>query len=82
VPYWDAEIAPRLKAGEDVLIAAHGNSLRAIVKHLFDVPNDRIVEVEIPTGNPLEIDLDADLKPVAARYLDAERATPLPEIAA
>ena len=78
VPYWDAEIAPRLKAGEDVLIAAHGNSLRAIVKHLFDVPNDRIVEVEIPTGNPLEIDLDADLKPVAARYLDADRATALP----
>ncbi|HEV2081386.1 MAG TPA: 2,3-diphosphoglycerate-dependent phosphoglycerate mutase [Brevundimonas sp.] len=82
VPYWDAEIAPRLRAGEDVLIAAHGNSLRAIVKHLFDVPNDRIVEVEIPTGNPLEIDLDTELKPVAARYLDAERATPLPEIAA
>lgn len=82
VPYWDAEIAPRLRAGEDVLIAAHGNSLRAIVKHLFDVPNDRIVEVEIPTGNPLEIELDGALKPVAARYLDADRATPLPEIAA
>ncbi|MBU1326033.1 MAG: 2,3-diphosphoglycerate-dependent phosphoglycerate mutase [Alphaproteobacteria bacterium] len=82
VPYWDAEIAPRLKAGEEVLIAAHGNSLRAIVKHLFDVHNDRIVEVEIPTGNPLEIDLDGDLKPVAARYLDSERATALPEVAA
>jgi len=82
VPYWDAEIAPRLRAGQDVLIAAHGNSLRAIVKHLFAVPDDRIVEVEIPTGNPLEIDLDAALNPVAARYLDAARATPLPEIAA
>lgn len=82
VPYWDAEIAPRLKAGEDVLIAAHGNSLRAIVKHLFDVPNDAIVGVEIPTGNPLEIELDAALKPVAARYLDADRATPFPEVAA
>ncbi|WP_298123786.1 2,3-diphosphoglycerate-dependent phosphoglycerate mutase [Brevundimonas sp.] len=82
VPYWDAEIAPRLRAGQDVLIAAHGNSLRAIVKHLFAVPDDRIVEVEIPTGNPLEIELDAALKPVAARYLDAARATPLPEIAA
>ena len=80
-PYWDAEIAPRLKAGEDVLIAAHGNSLRAIVKLLFAVPDDQIVGVEIPTGNPLEIDLDADLKPVAARYLDQGRAQALPVIA-
>jgi 2,3-bisphosphoglycerate-dependent phosphoglycerate mutase len=80
LPYWDEAIAPRLKAGEDVLIAAHGNSLRAIVKHLFDVPDDQIVGVEIPTGNPLEIDLDTDLKPTAARYLDATRATPLPPV--
>ncbi|MGV9007894.1 MAG: 2,3-diphosphoglycerate-dependent phosphoglycerate mutase [Brevundimonas sp.] len=78
LPYWSEAIAPRLKAGEDVLIVAHGNSLRAIVKHLFQVPDDRIVGVEIPTGNPLEIDLDADLKPVAARYLDAARAQTLP----
>jgi len=80
LPYWNEAIAPRLKAGEDVLIAAHGNSLRAIVKHLFDVPDDQIVGVEIPTGNPLDIDLDADLKPVSARYLDAGRATALPAI--
>lgn len=80
-PYWDAEIAPRLKAGEDVLIAAHGNSLRAIVKLLFGVPDDRIVEVEIPTGNPLDIELDGDLKPVSARYLDEGRATSLPTLA-
>ena len=59
-------------------IVAHGNSLRAIVKHLFQVPDDKIVGVEIPTGNPLEIDLDSDLKPVAARYLDADRAQALP----
>ena len=85
LPYWDAEIAPRLKAGEDVLITAHGNSLRAIVKHLFAVPDDRIVGVEIPTGNPLEIDLDSDLVPTDARYLDTGRAAdlpPLPETAA
>ena len=81
LPYWNEAIAPRLKAGEDVLIAAHGNSLRAIVKHLFAVPDDRIVAVEIPTGNPLEIDLDADLIPTAARYLDAARATELPPLA-
>jgi 2,3-bisphosphoglycerate-dependent phosphoglycerate mutase len=81
LPYWDEAVAPRLKAGEDVLIAAHGNSLRAIVKHLFAVPDDQIVGVEIPTGNPLEIDLDGALKPTAARYLDDSRATALPPIA-
>ena len=79
-PYWDAEIAPRLKAGDDVLIAAHGNSLRAIVKLLFQVPDDAIVGVEIPTGNPLEIDLDANLTPTAARYLDQDRAAGLPAL--
>tara|TARA_R110002051_G_scaffold44567_1_gene90253 strand:- start:7678 stop:8391 length:714 start_codon:yes stop_codon:yes gene_type:complete len=81
LPYWNDTIAPRIRAGDDVLIVAHGNSLRAIVKHLFQVPDDRIVGVEIPTGNPLEIDLDADLKPVAARYLDTARAADLPAIA-
>ena len=80
LPYWNEAIAPRLKAGEDVLIAAHGNSLRAIVKHLFAVPDDQIVGVEIPTGNPLEIDLDRDLTPTAARYLDQARATELPPL--
>ncbi len=79
-PYWDAEIAPRLKAGDDVLIAAHGNSLRAIVKLLFRVPDDAIVGVEIPTGNPLDIQLDADLRPTAARYLDEARAADLPPL--
>ncbi len=79
-PYWDAEIAPRLKAGETVLVAAHGNSLRAIVKLLFGVADDRIVDVEIPTGNPLLIELDANLKPVASRYLDPARAQPLPAL--
>jgi len=79
-PYWDAEIAPRLKAGDDLLIAAHGNSLRAIVKLLFAVPDDRIVGVEIPTGNPLEIELDETLRPLAARYLDDARATELPPL--
>jgi 2,3-bisphosphoglycerate-dependent phosphoglycerate mutase len=79
-PYWEQEIAPRLKAGETLLIAAHGNSLRAIVKLLFAVPDDAIVGVEIPTGNPLLIELDADLKPVGARYLDEGRAEKLPAL--
>ncbi len=81
LPYWEAEIVPDLREGRTVLVAAHGNSLRAIVKLLFAVPDDKIVDVEIPTGNPLEIDLDADLKPVAARYLDEGRAQALPQIA-
>lgn len=79
-PYWDAEIAPCLKAGETLLVAAHGNSLRAIVKLLFGLSDEAIIDVEIPTSNPLVIELDANLKPTAARYLDADRATKLPAI--
>jgi len=80
-PYWNAEIAPHLKAGETLLIAAHGNSLRAIVKLLYGLSAEGIMAVEIPTGNPLLIELDASLKPVSARYLDEARATPLPQAA-
>jgi 2,3-bisphosphoglycerate-dependent phosphoglycerate mutase len=80
LPYWESAIAPKLKAGETILVAAHGNSLRAIVKHLFNVADSEIVHVEIPTGNPLVIDLDADLKPTGARYLDTARAQPLPSL--
>jgi 2,3-bisphosphoglycerate-dependent phosphoglycerate mutase len=79
-PYWEEEIAPHLRRGETILIAAHGNSLRAIVKHLFGVSEADIVDVEIPTGNPLVIELDANLRPFAARYLDEARATALPHI--
>jgi len=77
-PYWDDAIVPRLAAGERLLIAAHGNSLRAIVKLLFDVSDAAIPGVEIPTGNPLVIELDQAQRPTAARYLDAARAQPLP----
>ncbi len=78
IPYWDASIVPALNEG-NVVIAAHGNSLRAIVKHLFGLDEDEIMKVEIPTGNPLLIDLD-NLKPVSAKYLDESRAQPLPPI--
>jgi 2,3-bisphosphoglycerate-dependent phosphoglycerate mutase len=81
LPYWEANIAPALRDGEAVLVVAHGNSLRAIIKHLFQVPDSEIVEVEIPTGNPLVIDLDSHLSPVSARYLDETRAQPLPKAA-
>jgi 2,3-bisphosphoglycerate-dependent phosphoglycerate mutase len=77
-PYWEAEIAPKLKAGETVLVAAHGNSLRAIAKLIWDLDADAIVNVEIPTGNPLVVALDAALKPTSARYLDESRAEKLP----
>lgn len=80
-PYWNAEIAPHLSAGETLLIAAHGNSLRAIVKLLYGLSAEGIMAVEIPTGNPLLIELDANLKPVSARYLDEARATALPQAA-
>jgi 2,3-bisphosphoglycerate-dependent phosphoglycerate mutase len=79
LPYWSAEIAPKLKSGENILVAAHGNSLRAIVKHLFNVSDADITEVEIPTGNPLLIELTDDLKVKSARYLDEARAKPLPK---
>jgi 2,3-bisphosphoglycerate-dependent phosphoglycerate mutase len=82
LPYWNETIAPDLTAGKNLINAAHGNSLRAIVKHLFAVPDQDIVGVEIPTGNPLLVELDANLKPKAARYLDAARAAKLPDLPA
>ncbi|MEM9421594.1 MAG: 2,3-bisphosphoglycerate-dependent phosphoglycerate mutase, partial [Pseudomonadota bacterium] len=78
-PYWTSTIAPELGKG-DLLIAAHGNSLRALVKLLFNVADDAITQVEIPTGNPLMIELSDELTVTGARYLDADRATPLPEM--
>ena len=78
LPYWNEAIAPDLRSGKNLIVAAHGNSLRAIVKHLLAVPDSEIVNVEIPTGNPLLIELDATLKPIAARYLDDSRAVALP----
>jgi 2,3-bisphosphoglycerate-dependent phosphoglycerate mutase len=80
LPYWTSVIAPKLTSGETLLIAAHGNSLRAIVKHLFAVADDAITGVELPTGNPLLIELDAALKPKTARYLDDARAEHLPSV--
>jgi len=78
LPYWRGEMSPALAADQCVLVAAHGNSLRAIVKHLFAVDEAAIVRLEIPTGNPLVVELSADLAPVSARYLDEARAQALP----
>ena len=60
MPFWNNEIAPRIKKGERVIIAAHGNSLRALVKHLDNISDDQIVELNIPTGIPLVYELDDD----------------------
>jgi len=72
VPYWNERIAPRIRTGERVLIAAHGNSLRALIKHLDRVPDDKIVSVNVPTGIPLVYELDRDLNPLSSRYLASE----------
>jgi 2,3-bisphosphoglycerate-dependent phosphoglycerate mutase len=77
MPYWHQTLAPALTTAGTVLAAAHGNSLRAMVKHLEHVPDADISGVEIPTGNPLVYELDAGLKPVRRAYLDPERAAPL-----
>lgn len=80
MPYWDEAIAPQLHAGRNVLIAAHGNSLRALAKHLFGVGDQDIIGLEIPTGNPILLDLDTRLVPVSARYLDESRIGKLPPL--
>ncbi len=69
LPYWNETIAPAVRRGERVLIAAHGNSLRALVKHLDHVGDQEIVELNVPTGIPLVYDLDDDLKPLRSFYL-------------
>jgi 2,3-bisphosphoglycerate-dependent phosphoglycerate mutase len=69
LPLWHAEIAPEIKKGKRVLIAAHGNSLRALVKYLDDISDADIVELNIPTGIPLVYELDDDLKPIKSYYL-------------
>jgi 2,3-bisphosphoglycerate-dependent phosphoglycerate mutase len=75
LPLWHKEIAPAIKSGTRVLIAAHGNSLRALVKYLDGISDADIVELNIPTGIPLVYELDADLKPIKSYYLgDAEAA--------
>jgi 2,3-bisphosphoglycerate-dependent phosphoglycerate mutase len=75
LPCWESEIAPALRRGERVIIAAHGNSLRALVKHLDGVSEQDIVELNIPTGIPLVYELTDDLRPIKSRYLgDPEAA--------
>lgn len=76
LPYWESDIKPDLAAGHTVLVTAHGNSLRALVKHLDGISDEDISELNIPTGIPLVYELDADFRPIepGGRYLDPEAA--------
>jgi 2,3-bisphosphoglycerate-dependent phosphoglycerate mutase len=82
LPYWDDDIVPDLRSGMTVLVAAHGNSLRALVKHLDGMTPEAVVELNLPTGEVLVYELDDALQPtspvgaggVRGRYLDPERA--------
>jgi 2,3-bisphosphoglycerate-dependent phosphoglycerate mutase len=76
LPYWDGAIVPDLKAGKTVLVVAHGNSIRAILKYLDDIADEDIVGVNVPTGIPLVFELDDDFKPIKAggTYLDPNAA--------
>ncbi|MCL4216547.1 MAG: 2,3-diphosphoglycerate-dependent phosphoglycerate mutase [Candidatus Hydrogenedentes bacterium] len=83
VPYWQETIAPQVKAGKRVIIVAHGNSLRALVKHLDNMSEAEILELNIPTGIPLLYELDQDLKPIRHTYLgDPEAAAKAAEAVA
>lgn len=72
VPYFNSEIAPKIRQGRRLIIAAHGNSLRALVKYLDRLSDDEIVSRNIPTGIPLVYELDSDLKPISSRYIGDE----------
>jgi 2,3-bisphosphoglycerate-dependent phosphoglycerate mutase len=75
LPYWYDAIVPDIRAGRRVVVAAHGNSLRALVKHLDGIPDEEIPSLNIPTGIPLVYELDPDLRPIVSRYLgDPEAA--------
>jgi len=74
LPVWNDSIAPAIKSGKKVLIAAHGNSLRALIKHLDNISDDDIVNLNIPTGQPLVYELDENLKPIRHYYLGDQEA--------
>ena len=74
LPYWHETIAPTIKEGKKVVIAAHGNSLRALVKYLDNVSDEEILKLNIPTGVPLVYELDDDLKPLNSYYLGDQAA--------
>ena len=73
MPYWHGSIAPAVKSGKKVIVSAHGNSLRALVKYLDNVPDSDIVSLNIPTGIPLVYKLDGNLRRISSHYLASEQ---------
>lgn len=78
MPYWHEVIEPQLKTGKNIIVVAHGNSLRALIKHLDNINDADITRLEVPTGNPLVYRLTEDLRVIDRKYLDHDRAAPLP----
>lgn len=74
IPYWNEFIVPDIKAGKKLIVAAHGNSLRALVKYLDNISNEDILKLNIPTGVPLVYELDENLKPISSKYLGDQDA--------
>jgi 2,3-bisphosphoglycerate-dependent phosphoglycerate mutase len=74
LPFWESEIAPDIRAGKNLVVAAHGNSLRALVKYLDNMGEEEVIKLNIPTGVPLVYELDRDLKPIKHYYLGDEEA--------
>jgi len=74
LPAWNESIAPAIRAGKKIIVSAHGNSLRALIKYLDDISDDAIVSLNIPNGQPLVYELDADLKPIKSYYLGDQSA--------
>jgi 2,3-bisphosphoglycerate-dependent phosphoglycerate mutase len=75
IPFWTESMAPAIKAGKQIVVAAHGNSIRALIKYLDNISDDDIVNLNIPNGIPLVYELDANLKPIQHYYLgDAQAA--------
>ena len=82
LPYWKEVISKEIKKDKKVLIAAHGNSLRALVQYLDEIPNEDMKDVNIPTGVPLVYELDENLKPIKKYYIgDEEKVKKLMEVA-
>lgn len=79
IPYWESVIAPEVKKGKKVIVTAHGNSLRALVKHLDNMTEEEVLKLNIPTGTPLVYELDKNLKPIKHYYLGDQEAIALAE---
>jgi 2,3-bisphosphoglycerate-dependent phosphoglycerate mutase len=72
LPYWNDSIVPSMAAGKRVIVAAHGNSIRALMKHLDQISDDDIIGLEIPNGVPIVYELDASFRPISRRFLESD----------